>query len=154
MVGDAVLNARWAGSESHKRKLISAITQMMVELDKFPEQVAVNLASMAVEEVAGTSRCERCKGTGELFSRKQNKYNPCKACHGVGQISPTHDALLKNLNKGIRAIGSDLKISEQDWSSKYYDKFMDYVDELHKSAGDAMRFANNLLKALQQEETD
>lgn len=148
-VGDAVLNARWADSKAHKRQLINSMTQRMIQIDNIPEYIAPVLSMMVIDEIAGTNRCKRCNGTGEVFSRKQNKYNPCKACHGAGQIAPTHDTLLKHLNNGLRINRCDITVSATEWSRKYYDSYMDYVDELHKSASDAMQFARELLRRTQ-----
>lgn len=151
MIGDAVLNIRWAASEAHKRKIISAITCRMVAVNKFPHDLSMALAEMVIEEVAGTKRCKKCNGTGEVFSKKQSKYNQCGLCKGAGQVTITHEKVLSQINNHLRNNGSGLIVSKEDWSKKYYDFWMEYVDELHKAESDAMRFASSLLRAVESE---
>lgn len=147
MIGSFVLDAKIALDTSARNKLVGALHCQLISTG-LNDALAFAMAETAVHEVVDTCRCDKCNGTGQSYSRKYNKFYECKRCNGTGRNIPTHDSLAAIINS---MLPTDLRMSQRDFQKRYYDHYMDAVNALHSSAGDASRFAKELLRAIEGE---
>lgn len=147
MIGSFVLDAKIALDMSARSKLVGALQCQLVSLG-LVDALAFAMAETAVHEVVDTCRCDRCKGTGQSYSKKFTKFFECKRCNGTGRNIPTHDSLAKIINDMLPV---ELQMTQRDFQKRYYDTYMDCVNALHSAAGDASRYAKELLRAIENE---
>lgn len=147
MIGSFVLDARIALDEVARARLVGALQCQLVSTGVV-DTLAFAMAETAVHEVVDTCRCDKCKGTGQSYSRKYNKLYECKRCAGTGRNIPTHDSLAAIINSLMPA---GEHIAQRDFQKRYYDTYMDCVNALHSAAGDASRYAKELLRAIETE---
>lgn len=108
---------------------------------------AGHLGVMAVQEVTGSRRCGKCKGVGFTISRRYgNRPFECRRCCGNGTEQLTA-AMLRR--KFAKAVGRE--VTEQEWDQRIYGRYMDVVDLLHRSAGDAEAACKRILRLIQAE---
>ena len=103
-------------------------------------ELASAMAECAVHEVCDTHICDKCHGTGSVYSRKYSKIFECKRCSGVGRVIPTDATLLKRINAELCA-----PIDKAEWQKRHYDHYMDAVDTLHTHEKQAAQYARHLL---------
>lgn len=147
MIGSFVLDARIALDEVARARLVGALQCQMVSTGVLPE-LAFAMAETSVHEVVDTCRCDKCKGTGQSFSKKFNKFYECKRCNGTGRNIPTHDSLASIINSLMPA---EMKLSQRDFQKRHYDQYMDCVNALHSAAGDASHYAKELLRRIEND---
>lgn len=147
MIGSFVLDAKIALDTVARGRLVGALQCQLVSLGIF-DALAFAMAETAVHEVIDTCRCDKCKGTGQSYSKKFTKFFECKRCTGTGRNIPTHDNLAKMINALLPV---SLRLEQRDFQKRYYDFYMDAVNALHSAAGDASRYAKDLLRAIEGE---
>jgi hypothetical protein len=147
MVGSFVWEVRVALDYRIKRRLIAAMAQQLEAL-KIEIHLAEAMASAAVREVCDTNICDKCHGTGQAYSRKYAKLFECKKCEGKCRTVKTQAELLRWINNELPG---DFRITKEVWQSRLYDVYMDCVNELHCSAGDAQAYGKSLLRKIENE---
>lgn len=144
-VGLKVLEARIAGDEGSANQLRKALTLSLTRND-VTESIAGGLAELAVLEVCGSTRCPVCNGVGNRYSNKFQSIYECSRCAGTGKILMTTSMLAKMLSGH-----SEIRITEKVFCKKYYDLYMDTVDQLHTAEGQAALFAKKILRDIDNE---
>jgi hypothetical protein len=147
MIGSFVLDAKIALDQVARARLVGALHCQLISTG-IVDALAFAMAETAVHEVVDTCRCDRCNGTGQSYSRKFNKFYECKRCNGTGRNIPTHDSLAAIINS---LMPDGEHIAQRDFQKRYYDAYMDCVNALHSAAGDASRYAKELLRAIETE---
>ena len=145
MIGSFVLDAKIALDDVARARLVGALHCQMVSTG-IVDALAFAMAETAVHEVVDVCRCDKCKGTGQRYSRKFNKFNECNVCRGTGRNIPTHDSLAAIINSLMPA---GERIAQRDFQKRYYDTYMDCVNALHSAAGDASRYTKELLRRIE-----
>lgn len=146
MIGSFVLEVRIALDMPIRARLARALTSGFRQYDGISDGLAASMAEQAVSEACDTNICKKCKGNGHLFSKKQNKFNDCKPCDGIGRIIKTSDNLHKSI---MRTLEPHDKMTRVDWFKAYYLIYRDAVNELNYAAGDASRYAKELLRRIE-----
>jgi len=139
-VGVKVLEATICGDVDAEDALVKALTWKYEE--NFRPLVSAVLARLAVNEVCGTRVCPKCKGTKLNYHRN----GECKHCKGFGKMLNTVEQLTKSF-----CDLSGAKITPEQFSQHFYDKYMDGVDALHQHEHDAARFAKKVLRMVGEE---
>uniref|UniRef100_UPI004047CAD9 hypothetical protein n=1 Tax=Rheinheimera sp. TaxID=1869214 RepID=UPI004047CAD9 len=145
MIGSFVLDAKIALDTVARYRLVGALHCQLISTG-IVDALAFAMAETAVHEVVDTCRCDKCNGTGQSYSRKYNKFYECKRCNGTGRNIPTHDSLAAIINS---MLPTDLRMTQRDFQKRYYDTYMDCVNALHSAAGDASRYAKELLRRIE-----
>ena len=146
LTGSLVLDAQIALDKTARAKLVGAIHANLV-YDGLNDTLAFAMAEAAVHEVCDTCICPKCEGTGQAFSKRYNKFFECKRCAGVGRIIPNIDALYRSINSMLPA---ELKLTQQEFTKRHYDQYMDVTDSLHVAASEAARYAKELLRRIEE----
>ncbi len=144
-IGSYVLNAQIADDSVSRKYLVIMLTGYLAEKG-IPKPASPIFADAAVTEVCDTNICPKCKGNGEVFSKKFNSLSECSKCKGVGRIILTSKQLYLSINKQL---SKEQKITGEDFMRKYYDQYMEAVDLLHKQAGNAAMFTRGILDRLE-----
>ena len=144
-IGLKVLEARIAGDEGSANQLRKAL-KLLLTKNEVTESIAGGLAELAVLEVCGSTRCPVCNGVGQRYSKKFQSIYECSRCVGTGKILMTTSMLAKMLS-GY----SGIHIAEKVFCKKYYDLYMDTVDQLHTAEGKAAYFAKKILRDIDNE---
>ena len=146
MVGSFVLEIRVAMDTVIRKRLVRALTSSFMRHDGISDGLAAAMAEQAVSESCDANICPKCKGNGHVFSKKQNKFNECSRCGGVGRIVKSS----VNLHKSIMSMLEPYdKMSRADWYKAYYLTYQDAVNELNYAAGDAASYAKKLLRQME-----
>lgn len=140
-VGARILDAKISQDQSARAKLVGALTAKLVSMGKAVE-LASAMAECAVHEVCDTHICDKCHGTGNVYSRKFSKLFECNRCSGVGRVIPAESTLLKRISAELGAA-----IDKAEWQKRHYDHYMDAVDTLHANEKSAAQYARYLLDA-------
>lgn len=143
-VGARILDAKISQDQTARAKLVGALTAKLVSMGKAVE-LASAMAECAVYEVCDTHICDKCHGTGSVYSRKYSKVFECSRCNGVGRVIPTDATLLKRINAELGA-----PIDKAEWQKRHYDHYMDAVDTLHRNERQAAQYARHLLDMADQ----
>lgn len=139
-VGVKVLEATICGDVDAEDVLVKALCKQY-EVD-FRPVAAAALAKLTVNEVCGTRVCNKCHGTKINYHRN----GECKHCSGTGMMLNTVEQLTKSF-----CDLSGAKITPEQFSQHFYDKYMDGVDALHQHEHDAARFAKKVLRMVGEE---
>jgi len=142
-IGALILDAQIAQNVNARARLVSALNALFQFEMKKPAQLAFSMAEAAVHEVVDTCICNKCHGTGQVFSRKFSKFFECSVCSGVGRIIMTEKQIVKSINLNLSE-----PISAQNWQKNHYDHYMKAVDTLHRHAADAGRCAREILDCI------
>ncbi|MBV2128177.1 hypothetical protein [Arsukibacterium indicum] len=145
MIGSFVLEVRIALDMAIRKKLVRALTTGFMQYDGVSDGLAASMAEQAVSEACDTNICKKCKGNGHLFSKLQSRYNECKPCDGIGRIVRTSANLHKTIMKPLESYD---RMKQVDWFKAYYLIYRDAVNELNYAAGDASRYAKELLRRI------
>ena len=140
LVGVKVLEASICGDIDAENLLINALAKQY-ETDFRPVAATV-LAKLAVNEVCGSRVCTKCHGTKLNYHRN----GECLHCCGTGKMLNTVEQLTKSF-----CDLSGAKITPEQFSQHFYDKYMDGVDALHQHEHDAARFAKKVLRLVGEE---
>ncbi|WNO60429.1 hypothetical protein [Rheinheimera sp. MMS21-TC3] len=145
MIGSFILDARIALDKKAQNRVVLAL-QSQLQHGGMNEHLALGLATTSVAEVCDTNICPKCKGTTKAYSKRYDKLFECSRCNGVGRIILTHDQLYKAINRFMPA---DQKLTQVEFQRKHYDNYMDCVNELHIEAGNASKWAKELLRRIE-----
>nr|WP_320125735.1 TIGR02642 family protein [uncultured Shewanella sp.] len=140
LVGVKVLEASICGDIDAENLLINALAKQY-ETD-FRPVAASALAKLAVNEVCGTRICTKCHGTKLNYHRN----GECLHCCGTGKMLNTVEQLTKSF-----CDLSGTKITAEQFSQHFYDKYMTGVDTLHHHQADAERHAKRVLRLVAAE---
>lgn len=144
-VGVKVLEAKIANNHNSAAEIEQALTTTISAIG-IEHAMAKSLAKMAVSEVCGSRRCPVCNGVGSRMSRRYSQVFECKHCAGTGVVLRTTKALAQLLSKLAKT-----KVSIEDFTAKYYDVYMEAVDELYQAEGSASVYAADVLRQVQKE---
>ena len=147
MVGSFIWEVRIAMDNNIKKRLTLALAQQLEAL-KIEIHLAEAMARAAVREVCDTNICDKCHGTGQANSRKYAKLFECRKCEGKCRTVKTQAELLRWINNELPG---EFVITKEVWQRKLYDIYMDCVNELHCSAGDARSYGKSLLRKIDNE---
>ena len=145
-IGNAILEAKIQLNTTSRAYLVYSMQEYLYINKAVDRELGALLADNAVREVCDTCICPKCYGKGVVLYKKESRLIECKKCSGVGRIVYKSKDLHKNINKQL----SD-KLTFEQFNSKYYDKYMDAVDQLHVAESAAKTFAHEVMNRLSGE---
>lgn len=144
-VGIRVLEAKIGGNSGSKLLLIGAVTDSLISAGMEPIASRA-IAEIAVSDVCGTGKCEKCHGTGESYSMRYNRIFKCGRCQGTGEHFPK----MRDYATWF-ALLTKSPCSTEDFRNRYYDRLMDAIDTLSREEGEAARQCRKMLNLTEQE---
>jgi len=139
-IGLMVLESKIAGCEAAGHTLINGVKLKMIALGLSQDSAAA-LALLVWREVCGSLRCKSCNGVG--YKHYRTAVNTCQACCGTGKKLLTP----KNLTKDFSVLVGE-KVTSKAFNKRYYELYINAVDQLHKCESDAALYATSIMRMI------
>ncbi len=144
-VGVTVLQAKVGNNERAKRELVDVLSRYYASIDVAAPR-AKALAEMAVFEVCGNQKCPKCKGTGQSFSKRYNRFFRCGRCDGSGH----HFSTMREFVITFGLLAKE-PVTTEVFRKQFYDHLMDGIDTLEREQGEAAKQCAKILRLTEAE---
>lgn len=132
-VGVLVLEAKVGNNKGSYQQLVELMRRYYLSKSLAASHAGA-LAEMVVHEVCGNQKCQKCKGTGQSFSKRFNTLCKCGRCEGTGMHFYT-------MREYVTTFGLLAKepTNTADFRKRFYDHLMDGIDSLEREQGNAAK---------------
>ncbi|GLP95313.1 hypothetical protein [Paraferrimonas sedimenticola] len=144
-IGCYMLAVRIANCPISEAKLKVSITGTLIQRG-FTEDKAKALAIVLLAEHVGTTKCPKCRGTGERISRRYGTIRLCNDCGGSGQMQFTTKRLARRFANELGR-----KYPHAKFLRNCYPHYQRLGNELLDHLSKAQSFARTLLNELNWE---